>query len=122
MSRSEQTSRYLKFQKMKKISFKDLDSLGFKKLSRNNLKDVRGGSAAQCGPDLPCPSGLCCSSYGYCGTGSAYCDDSGQSCSNNCSDGKGGSRTVSHTCPSGQQCVAVAGDAIYCDGQPAKLC
>jgi hypothetical protein len=29
---------------------------------------------AQCGADKPCPNGLCCSQWGYCGTGAAWCD------------------------------------------------
>merc|ERR1712226_941087 len=28
---------------------------------------------AQCGADKPCPNGLCCSQWGYCGTGDAWC-------------------------------------------------
>ena len=30
----------------------------------------------QCGPGKPCPSGLCCSKFGYCGSTDAYCKDS----------------------------------------------
>jgi len=38
-------------------------------------------SQASC-PGTPCASGLCCSEYGYCGTGSAYC---GSGCQSGCS-------------------------------------
>ena len=35
--------------------------------------------STQCGPSIPCASGLCCSKYGYCGVTYAYC---GPGCSN----------------------------------------
>ena len=34
---------------------------------------------AQCGADKPCPNGSCCSQWGYCGTGDAWC---GNCCQN----------------------------------------
>ncbi|GEM_PF-1010337 len=81
-----------------KISLKNLNLKEVEKLTREQLKDVLGGEVTN--TDIP----------------------HGETCSNNCSDGKGGSRSVTHTCSSGEMCVAVAGDAIYCAGQKAKSC
>ena len=50
----------------------------------------------------PCPAGLCCSIYNYCGTGSDYCQ------AGSCVGGVGG------TCPAGQ-CCSVYG---YCGTGP----
>ena len=79
---------------MKRISLKSLNLKEVEQLSRNQLKDVIGGHVMT----------------------------SAQSCSNNCYNGSGGSTTVSHTCSGEESCVAVAGDAIYCNGVRAKSC
>ncbi|KAE8706647.1 Endochitinase 1 [Hibiscus syriacus] len=48
-------------------------------------------TAAQCGREnhgLPCPGGLCCSAYGWCGTTDDYCSVE-KGCQMNCTDGPG---------------------------------
>jgi len=48
------------------------------------------GSAEQCGQQAGgalCPGGLCCSSYGWCGTTDVYCGDG---CQSQCDGGGGG--------------------------------
>ena len=43
------------------------------------IEDICETSADECGPELPCPVGLCCSQYGYCGTKEDYCGECCQS-------------------------------------------
>lgn len=52
-------------------------------LTRKELKSILGGTEGdECGVDavnITCANNMCCSSYGYCGTGSEYCGDGCQS-------------------------------------------
>jgi len=69
----------------------------------------------KCGPNnggTVCPSGQCCSKYGYCGTSDDYCvtycisgyGSCKSSTSNISSDGKCGSSNGNKVCPSGECC------------------
>jgi hypothetical protein len=53
--------------------------------------------------NAPCPAGLCCSPYGYCGTGPDYCS------LGSCIGGVGG------TCSTAGQCCSIYG---YCGTGP----
>ncbi|OEL27830.1 hypothetical protein BAE44_0011151 [Dichanthelium oligosanthes] len=61
----------------------------------------------QCGPlagGKYCPNGLCCSSWGFCGTGPAYCDD-GQSLAVSARAGEQcGRQAGGKLCPNGLCC------------------
>jgi cellulose binding protein with CBM1 domain/chitin recognition protein len=57
-------------------------------MASSPLVPRQAGSCAS----APCPAGLCCSVYGYCGTGSDYCQ------AGSCVGGVGG------TCPAGECC------------------
>ncbi|CAK7329394.1 unnamed protein product [Dovyalis caffra] len=53
-----------------------------------SLSYLQGGFAAQCGSQNRgqlCPGGLCCSQYGWCGTGPPYC---GAGCQSQCGAGR----------------------------------
>ncbi|ORX42973.1 glycoside hydrolase/deacetylase [Piromyces finnis] len=97
-------------------SFKDLLLLAF----------IASTVAAKCGSGYgSCPSGQCCSKYGYCGTSSAYCDAGCQSSYGKCnssastlsSDGRCGTG-YGTKCPSGQCCSKYGycgTTSAYCD-------
>lgn len=65
-----------------------------------------GFALAQDCPSTPCASGLCCSQYGYCGTGDAYCGAGSQtnSGSSSSSGSSGSSGSCSPPCASGLCC------------------
>jgi len=60
----------------------------------NPLAALENRQAGACSATVPCPSGFCCSQYGYCGTGPQYC----QPQTGTCVGGVGG------TCAAGLCC------------------
>ncbi|TVY31914.1 Lectin [Lachnellula occidentalis] len=60
--------------------------------SRNlHIPKLAGRQLGAC-VDGPCATGLCCSQYGYCGTGPAYCQ------AGSCAGGVGGNCTIGLCC------------------------
>ncbi|KAL6628661.1 RNI-like protein [Neocallimastix sp. 'constans'] len=88
-------------------------------------KDTSKNSGGKCGKDIgKCPSGECCSKYGYCGTSDKYCGKGCQSEFGKCDTSKDTSKNSGGKCgkdigkcPSGECCSKYG----YC-GTSDKYC
>jgi hypothetical protein len=123
---------------MKKVKFslKDMTLDSDRIISREELKAIVGGDFYQCGSQgagATCPNGMCCGSFGFCGTGPDYCGAGCQSqCDGEGGPGGGGGCTVSLTCPgvgageiscSGSTCNSYPAELkVQCDSKPEVYC
>ncbi|KAJ1657349.1 hypothetical protein IWQ61_003238 [Dispira simplex] len=60
----------------------------------------------QCNANTPCPDNMCCSQYGYCGTGSEFC---GEGCQNGPCEGGQGSCSAKQACTDPTHCCSKFG-------------